>query len=222
MTYKFCVAVLSRRIIQVNWVTCWRDHDVFTCRSFTWEVGMLYNSTHQLFCLYWLLAPTWPFSSWRIYYNCRSIFSTDCWGSLCMVAGKTLSIGLNTYMLNPNGHQFFLFAQYVSVAILVLVHAASKKQVESRKTAVMITGILTGWLSLGSQILALRVAICNENVTNAIYRAAWVENKEIAQPAVLFEVSLLSHYRFCSKIGEQAGNSWLFSLCYWFVAPQYM
>jgi hypothetical protein len=105
---------------------------------------------------------------------------------------------------------------------LVLVHAASKKQVESRKTAVMITGILTGWLSLGSQILALRVAICNENVTNAIYRAAWVENKEIAQPAVLFEVSLLSHYRFCSKIGEQAGNSWLFSLCYWFVAPQYM
>ncbi|CAM6039284.1 unnamed protein product [Sphagnum compactum] len=37
-------------------------------------------------------------------------------------------------------------------------------------------------------ILALRVAICNENVTNAIYRAAWVENKEIAQPAVLFEV----------------------------------
>jgi hypothetical protein len=71
-------------------------------------------------------------------------------------------------------------------------------------------------------ILALRVAICNENVTNAIYRAAWVENKEIAQPAVLFEVSLLGQNRFCSKIGEQAGNSWLFSLCYWFVAPQYM
>jgi hypothetical protein len=96
------------------------------------------------------------------------------------------------------------------------------KKSRSRKTAVMITGILTGWLSLGSQILALRVAICNENVTNAIYRAAWVENKEIAQPAVLFEVSLLGQNRFCSKIGEQAGNSWLISLCYWFVAPQYM
>jgi hypothetical protein len=95
---------------------------------------------------------------------------------------------------------------------LVLVHAASKKQVESRKTAVMIKGILTGWLSLGSQILALRVAICNENVTNAIYRAAWVENKEIAQPAVLFEVSLLGQNRVCSKIGEHAGNSWLISL----------
>jgi hypothetical protein len=30
-----------------------------------------------------------------------------------MVAGKTLWIGLNTYVLNPNGHQFFLFAQLV-------------------------------------------------------------------------------------------------------------
>jgi hypothetical protein len=52
-----------------------------------------------------------PISFRRVYFNCRSILSTGCWGSLGMVAGKTLWIGLNTYVLHQNGHQFFPFAQ---------------------------------------------------------------------------------------------------------------